>query len=61
VIDDGRIRCWPVGDDVVRVYHDQERGRPVRDEARLLQKIWLERFQSGLSWEKLRYCGNLGR
>lgn len=51
VIDDGRIRCWPVRDDVARAYHDAEWGRPVRDEARLLEKICLEGFQSGLSWD----------
>jgi DNA-3-methyladenine glycosylase I len=53
VIDDGRIRCWPVGDDVARAYHDQEWARPVRDEARLLEKICLEGFQSGLSWDTI--------
>src|SRR3954453_7004797 len=35
----------------MRVYHDEEWGRPVHDEARLLEKIVLEGFQSGLSWE----------
>jgi DNA-3-methyladenine glycosylase I len=53
VIDDGPIRCWPVRDDVTRAYHDQEWGRPVRDEARLLDKICLEGFQSGLSWDTI--------
>ena len=33
------------------VYHDEEWGRPVHDEARLLEKVCLEGFQSGLSWE----------
>ena len=32
-------------------YHDEEWGRPVHDEARLLEKVVLEGFQSGLSWE----------
>lgn len=53
VIDDGRIRCWPVRDDVTRAYHDGEWGRPVRDDARLLEKICLEGFQSGLSWDTI--------
>jgi len=53
VIDDGRIRCWPVHDDVARAYHDQEWARPVRDEARLLEKICLEGFQAGLSWDTI--------
>jgi len=53
VIDDGHVRCWPVRDDVERAYHDQEWGRPVRDDARLLEKICLEGFQSGLSWNTI--------
>jgi DNA-3-methyladenine glycosylase I len=53
VIDDGRVRCWPVRDDVARAYHDEEWGRPVRDDARLLEKICLEGFQSGLSWDTI--------
>jgi DNA-3-methyladenine glycosylase I len=35
--------------DYVR-YHDEEWGVPVADDARLLEKICLEGFQSGLSW-----------
>lgn len=31
-------------------YHDQEWGVPVRDDRRLLEKLILEGFQSGLSW-----------
>ena len=31
-------------------YHDEEWGRPVRDERGLLERICLEGFQSGLSW-----------
>ncbi|WP_281683716.1 DNA-3-methyladenine glycosylase I [Thalassobaculum salexigens] len=31
-------------------YHDDEWGRPVRDDIRLFEKICLEGFQSGLSW-----------
>ena len=31
-------------------YHDEEWGRPVTDERRLLEKLCLEGFQSGLSW-----------
>ena len=33
-----------------RAYHDNEWGRPVRDDTRLFEKICLEGFQSGLSW-----------
>lgn len=31
-------------------YHDREWGRPVRDDAKLFEKICLEGFQAGLSW-----------
>ena len=31
-------------------YHDDEWGRPVRNDHRLFEKICLEGFQSGLSW-----------
>jgi DNA-3-methyladenine glycosylase I len=53
VVDDGRTRCWAVRDEIARAYHDEEWGRPVRDEARLLEKVCLEGFQSGLSWDTI--------
>jgi len=31
-------------------YHDEEWGRPVRDDAALFERLTLEAFQSGLSW-----------
>src|SRR5690606_19333252 len=31
-------------------YHDDEWGRPLRDERRLFELLCLETFQSGLSW-----------
>jgi DNA-3-methyladenine glycosylase I len=31
-------------------YHDDEWGKPVRDDRRLFEKICLEGFQAGLSW-----------
>jgi DNA-3-methyladenine glycosylase I len=46
-------RCWPVRDEVAAAYHDREWGRPVADEARLLEKLCLEGFQSGLSWDTI--------
>jgi DNA-3-methyladenine glycosylase I len=48
---DGRPRCtWHQGHaDYIR-YHDEEWGRPVRDDKRLFEKICLEGFQAGLSW-----------
>lgn len=48
---DGRVRCWWPGSDPLYVrYHDEEWGRPVRNDHRLFEKICLEGFQSGLSW-----------
>jgi DNA-3-methyladenine glycosylase I len=45
------MRCWWCGDDPLYVrYHDEEWGRPVRDERRLFEKVCLEGFQAGLSW-----------
>jgi len=46
-------RCWPVRDELAAAYHDAEWGRPVADEARLLEKLCLEGFQSGLSWDTI--------
>jgi DNA-3-methyladenine glycosylase I len=44
-------RCWWAGTDPLYVrYHDEEWGRPVRDDNRLFEKICLEGFQAGLSW-----------
>jgi len=43
-------RCWPTSDPLYVAYHDEEWGRPVRDEHRLLERLCLEGFQSGLSW-----------
>jgi DNA-3-methyladenine glycosylase I len=53
MFDDGRVRCWPVRDEIGRAYHDEEWGRPVHDETRLFEKICLEAFQSGLSWDTI--------
>jgi len=48
---DGLTRCWWPRDDAGYVrYHDDEWGRPVRDDHRLFEKLCLEGFQSGLSW-----------
>ena len=48
---DGRPRCWwgASTPDYER-YHDNEWGRPVRDERGLYERMVLEGFQSGLSW-----------
>jgi DNA-3-methyladenine glycosylase I len=44
------VRCWPTTDPLYVAYHDEEWGRPVRDDAKLLERLCLEGFQSGLSW-----------
>jgi DNA-3-methyladenine glycosylase I len=48
---DGRPRCWwgTSTPDYER-YHDEEWGRPVRDDRGLYERMVLEGFQSGLSW-----------
>lgn len=47
---DGLRRCpWGAAPEY-HDYHDTEWGRPVREEAALLERISLEAFQSGLSW-----------
>ena len=49
--EDGLARCgWCVSTPEYMAYHDDEWGRPVRDDRRLFEKISLEAFQSGLSW-----------
>jgi DNA-3-methyladenine glycosylase I len=43
-------RCWPTTDPLYIAYHDEEWGRPVRDDRLLYERLGLEGFQSGLSW-----------
>jgi DNA-3-methyladenine glycosylase I len=43
-------RCWTTTDELYLAYHDEEWGRPVREERGLLERLCLEGFQSGLSW-----------
>jgi DNA-3-methyladenine glycosylase I len=44
------VRCWPTDDPLYIAYHDEEWGRPVRDERGLYERLCLEGFQSGLAW-----------
>jgi DNA-3-methyladenine glycosylase I len=44
------VRCWQTADALYLAYHDEEWGRPVRDEHGLYERLCLEGFQSGLSW-----------
>ena len=48
---DGALRCWwgASTPDYV-AYHDEEWGKPVRDDRGLYERLCLEAFQSGLSW-----------
>lgn len=48
---DSKIRCgWCEKDDLYRAYHDNEWGRPVRDDHTMFEFLILETFQAGLSW-----------
>jgi DNA-3-methyladenine glycosylase I len=48
---DGRLRCpWALTSPDYLTYHDEEWGRPVRDDRGLFERLCLEGFQSGLSW-----------
>ena len=48
---DGLSRCgWCGTDPEYQRYHDEEWGRPVRDDYALFEKLCLEGFQAGLSW-----------
>jgi DNA-3-methyladenine glycosylase I len=48
---DGHLRCpWALGSDDMLAYHDDEWGRPVRDDTGVFERLCLEAFQSGLSW-----------
>ncbi|RYG64367.1 DNA-3-methyladenine glycosylase I, partial [bacterium] len=44
-------RCaWAQTDPLLRAYHDEEWGVPVRDPRELWETLMLEGFQAGLSW-----------
>jgi DNA-3-methyladenine glycosylase I len=48
---DGLARCpWGASAPDYAAYHDEEWGRPVRDDRGLYERLCLEAFQSGLSW-----------
>ena len=49
--EDGRLRCpWGLSTPDYVSYHDDEWGRPIRDDNALYERLTLEGFQSGLSW-----------
>jgi DNA-3-methyladenine glycosylase I len=48
---DGVVRCaWPGVDPLYVAYHDDDWGRPVRDERELFEKLILDGAQAGLAW-----------
>jgi DNA-3-methyladenine glycosylase I len=48
---DGIPRCpWPGSDPLYLAYHDDDWGRPVRDERELFEKLILDGAQAGLAW-----------
>lgn len=44
------VRCFGWGDALYTAYHDDEWGRPIRNERGVYERLCLEGFQSGLSW-----------
>jgi DNA-3-methyladenine glycosylase I len=50
MMDEAPLRCWPTTDPAYIAYHDEEWGRPIRDERGLYERLCLEGFQSGLAW-----------
>lgn len=48
---DGVARCWWASStESYSAYHDEEWGRPTRDDRWIFEKLCLEGFQAGLSW-----------
>jgi DNA-3-methyladenine glycosylase I len=48
---DGRLRCpWGLSSPEYLGYHDDEWGRPIRDDHGIYERLCLEAFMSGLSW-----------
>ena len=48
---ENKTRCaWCEKDDLYRNYHDNEWGKPVKDDKILFEFLILESFQAGLSW-----------
>ncbi|RPH93082.1 DNA-3-methyladenine glycosylase I [candidate division KSB1 bacterium] len=46
------IRCsWPLDDELMVAYHDEEWGEPVHDDRKLFEFMVLDAMQAGLSWK----------
>lgn len=49
-----RTSCeWPVDDDLMIAYHDEEWGVPLHDDRKLFEILILDAFQAGLSWRTI--------
>lgn len=49
-----RKRCsWTGNDPVAIKYHDEEYGRPLRNDDELFERLALEIFQAGLNWKMI--------
>lgn len=49
-----RCRCtWADSNALMKDYHDNEWGRPVHDSRALWEKLMLDGFQAGLSWNTI--------
>ncbi len=47
-------RCeWPLNDELMLKYHDEEWGVPVHDDRKLFEFLVLDAFQAGLSWKTI--------
>lgn len=52
--DDGLLRpAWAMANPLMLDYYDNEWGMQIRDERGMFERLCLEAFQSGLSWETI--------
>lgn len=49
---------WPVDDDLMIAYHDEEWGVPLHDDRKLFEFLVLDAFQAGLSWRTILHKRN---
>jgi DNA-3-methyladenine glycosylase I len=47
------MTCWGDGSPLMAEYHDREWGVPCHDDHLLFERLMLEGFQAGLSWETI--------
>ena len=46
---------WPVNDELMLAYHNEEWGVPLHDDRKLFEFMVLDAFQAGLSWKTVLY------